>query len=98
MRTAVALTMVSWFVLFASVNAFDLGLVAALLSFIGFCIAFLAAREFGWSADWALGEVGAVLAPLLGALVAAAWVNLFPPPPCVGEDCVRVTIKVPAQS
>lgn len=97
MRVFVSLTMLAWFALFASVNAFDIGLVAALLSFIGFCIAFLTARKLGWSIDWAIGAVGAIITPLLGALVAEAWISLFPAPPCVGDDCVSVTIKIPAQ-
>ncbi len=94
----VALTVLAWLALFVWVDALEVGVIAALLSFIGFCIVFLTARHFALSYDWGLGAAAAVVSPLIGALVAQAWTSFFPPTPCAGDDCVKVIVRMAAES
>ena len=94
MKYSAGLTVLAWLILFAWVGAFQIGMVAALLSFIGLCLAFLIAQRFNILGAWGYSIAGALLAPILAALVAEAWISVFPPPPCTGDDCVKVTVRI----
>ena len=90
MKYLAGLIVLAWLCLFAWVRAYQIGIVAALLSFIGLCVPFLIARRFSISGPWGYSIAGALLTPILAALVAQAWVAIVPPPPGTGDDCVKL--------
>ena len=88
----------AWLALFFWVDAFEIGIAAGLVSFIGFFAEFLLVRRFDLRWEWGIASAAAVLAPIVVMLALAGWAAIFPPEPCVGDDCVTITVTLPSES
>jgi hypothetical protein len=84
----------AWLALLSWVSAYEIGIIAGLLSFIGAVGIFLIARHRSLRHEWMLAVFGALATPIAVVGVLSAWEAAFPPPPCEGEDCVQITIQI----
>jgi hypothetical protein len=84
----------AWFALFFWVGAYEIGMIAGLLSSIGLSATFLLARHFELKRERILSALGAVMVPFAAAAVLAGWEAMFPPRPCSGDDCPTIVIQI----
>jgi nitrate reductase gamma subunit len=80
--------------LFFWVGAYEIGMIAGLLSFIGLSGTFLLARHFTLKRERIMSALGAIMVPFAAAVVLAGWEAMFPPPPCSGDDCVTIVVHM----
>ena len=94
MRFLWLLVPLAWAALFFWVGAYEIGMSAGLLSFIGLGGTFLLARHFSVKRERMLSALGAVVAPFAAAGVLVGWEALFPPPSCSGDDCPTIVVHL----
>ena len=94
MKVVAFLAPFAWLSLFFWVGAYEIGIVAGLISVIGICGVFLISLRFNLKSTWILPAFAAIVSPIAVVGVVSAWESVFPPQPCFGDDCPQVIVQL----